>query len=41
MQEILIYVNNWKYCMYVSLKWVKKNTQLLKSYDLGVKQDIF
>lgn len=43
MQEILTYVNNWKYCTCVSLKWVKKiYTQLLlKSYDLGVKHRIF
>lgn len=42
MQEILTYVNYWKYCMYVSLKWMQKYTQaIVKSYDLGVKHNIF
>lgn len=42
MQEILTYVNNWKYCMCVSLKWMQKYTQpLVKSYDLGVKHSIY
>jgi len=42
MQEILTYVNNWKYCMCVSLKQMQKYTQpLAKSYDLGVKYSIF